>query len=82
MYCRCRVHCENATERAGKERNGSGEPLPNGGLAEETLILKIGEPCLGKGLQLGLQARRDVGFLAGIVIAIYFLKSKKESHYF
>ena len=63
---------------SSREGRGSGEPLPDGDIAEETLILKIGEPCLGKGLQLGLQARLDVGFLAGLVIAIYLAVSSSK----
>ena len=59
------------------EKKNSGEPLPDSGIAEEPLILEIGEPCLGEGFELLLQLRIDVGLLAGIVIAIHFLK---EAH--
>ena len=47
-----------------REGKSSGEPLPDGGIAEKTLILEIFEPCLGEGCELLLQPRIDVGLLA------------------
>lgn len=56
---------------------GSGEPLPDGSIAEETLVLEIIEPCPGEGFEILLQPRVDVGFLAVIVIVVNLLQ---EAH--
>jgi hypothetical protein len=58
---------------------GSGEPLPGGGNAKETLVLEIIEPCPGEGFEILLQPHVDMGCLAVIVIATNLLH---EAHVF
>ena len=70
----CQIRYQLLQPREGR---GSGEPLPNGGLAEKPLMLEIGEPCPGKGCKLLLQPHIDVGFPAVIVIAVHLLQ---QSH--
>ena len=60
-------------ERSLHKNEGSGAPLPDGGIAEKTLILEILEPCLDEGVELLLQPRIDLGFLAVIAIAVNLL---------